>query len=279
MAGTVCSFWFGEALSPIEHLCLKSFLAHGHRVLLYTYDEVGNVPRGCKIRDAATVVGRNELFLYRDATHSGSPAGFSNLFRYTLLEREGGWWVDTDVLCLSPELPDSGYVFAMQDDDFYNPAIMRAPAGSPLVREARERARRIVADQGGDIEFGAIGPHLLTDVVRDLDLAGEATDTKDLYPIPYWEALAICDPRRRAEVEFRVGESTFLHLWTEMFRYWAVPKTARPPPRSYLAELYERYDVPFPMTTEFDWRSAILGVTPLPVSRSYSSLPPRRGGL
>jgi len=276
VAATVRCFWFGEALSPIEHLCLKSLLAHGHRVQLYTYDEVANVPRGCKVHDAATVVGRDELFLYQDSTHSGSPAGFSNIFRYTLLDREGGWWVDTDVLCLSSKLPDSGYVFARQDDDFYNPAIMRAPAGSPLIREALERAKRIVADRGGDIEFGSIGPHLLTEVVRDLGLAHEATDTARLYPIPYWEALSTCDPRRRAEVEIRVRDSAFLHLWTEMFRYWGVPKTARPPKASYLAELYERYDVPFPAPTEFDWRSAILGVTPAPAARGFTPLAPRR---
>jgi len=284
VAGTVRSFWFGESLSPLEHLCLKSFLAHGHRVHLYTYDEVGNVPRGCKLLDASTVVGRDELFLYQDATHSGSPAGFSNLFRYTLLDREGGWWVDTDALCLSSELPDSGYVFARQDDDFYNPAIIRAPAGSPLIHEVLERAKRIVCDHGGAMEFGAIGPHLFTEVVRDLDLAGEATATAKLFPIPYWQALSTCDPRRRAEVEFRVGESTFLHLWTEMFRYWRVPKNARPPVGSYLAEMYDRYEVPLRAAVEHDWRtvlqprkdSPIASITPLPIARNYTLLPPRR---
>ena len=79
MAGTVRSFWFGEALSPIEHLCLKSFLAHGHRVHLYTYEKVGNIPRGCRILDAATVVDRDELFFYQDQTHFGSPAGYTPL--------------------------------------------------------------------------------------------------------------------------------------------------------------------------------------------------------
>jgi len=277
--GTVRSFWFGEALSPIEHLCLKSFLAHGHRVHLYTYEKVANVPRGCRLLDAATVVDRDELFFYQDATHAGSPAGFANIFRYALLDREGGWWVDTDTLCLSSKLPDSDYVFAMQHRDSYNSAILRAPAGSPLMREALGRARRIVADHHGDIGFGAIGPHLLTDVIRDLDLGGEATDRRVLYPIPYWEALATCDPRRRAQVEFRIGNSAFLHLWTEMFRYWRVPKNARPPAGSYLAEMYDRYDVPFPTVVEFDWRSVLnrkkdAAITPLPATRDYTPLPP-----
>jgi hypothetical protein len=32
------SFWYGEALSPYELFCLKSFIDHGHAVDLYTYD-------------------------------------------------------------------------------------------------------------------------------------------------------------------------------------------------------------------------------------------------
>ena len=46
------------------------------------------------------------MFFYTDALHVGSVAGFSNLFRYELLRRDGGWWVDTDVLCLAAELAD-----------------------------------------------------------------------------------------------------------------------------------------------------------------------------
>ena len=31
------------------------------------------------------------------------PAGFSDLFRYALLDRVGGWWVDLDVVALQQE--------------------------------------------------------------------------------------------------------------------------------------------------------------------------------
>jgi len=286
VASTVCSFWFGESLSPIEHLCVKSFLAHGHRFLLYTYDEVENVPDGCELLDAATVLDEDQVFLYETSVHAGSPAGFANLFRYTLLDRDGGWWVDTDTLCLTSQIPEPEYVFARQEEDYYNTAIMRAPAASPLIRELLTRAKRIVAEQGGSMEFGSIGPYLLTDVVRDLDFADRAADTAALYPIPYWQALATCDPSRRDEVEHRVAQSTFLHLWTEMFRYWRVPKTARPPTGSYLATMYDRYDIPSPGEAAYDWRTvqsvrehrSQSGFTPLPVARNYTSIAARQLG-
>ncbi len=259
---------------------MKSFLAQGHRFLLYTYDEVENVPDGCELLDATAVLDEDQVFFYEDPVHAGSPAGFSNLFRYTLLDREGGWWVDTDTLCLTSQIAEPEYVFAKQEQYYYNTAIMRAPAASPLIRETLKRAKRIVAEQGGGMEFGSIGPYLLTEVVRDLDFADKATRTAALYPIPYRQALATCDPSRRAEVERRVAESTFLHLWTEMFRYWRVPKTARPPTGSYLATMYDRYNISSPNWTAYDWRPHLSkpSFTPLPRARNYTPMVTRELG-
>jgi hypothetical protein len=274
MVGSVVrSFWFGESLSPIEHLCVKSFLAQGHRFFLYTYDEVENVPDGCELLDAASVLGEDQVFLYEDPHHAGSPAGFSNLFRYTLLDREGGWWVDTDTLCLTSRIPEPEYVFA-KETFYYGNAVMRAPAASPLIREMLRRAKGIVAEQAGSMEYGRIGPQLLTEVVRDLDFADKATDTAAFYPIPYRHALVTCDPFRRAEVERRVAQSTFLHLWTAMFRYWGVPTTARPPTGSYLATMYDRYDVSSPNWTAYDWRAVIPkpGITRLPRAGNFTPI-------
>src|SRR5436190_6152307 len=271
VAGPFRSFWFGKALSPIEHLCVKSFLAQGHRFQLYAYDEVENLPQGCELLDASTVVDRDRLFLYAHGDHAGTPAGFSCLFRYTLVDRDGGWWVDSDVLCLSSKIAEPDYVFAMQDNTFYNVAILRAPAGGRLIRTTLERASAIAAAEGGNMAFGAIGPNLFTNIVLELSFAGKATERTALYPIPYWQGLATCDPSRRDEVEQRVAESTFLHLWTGTFRGARVPATARPPTGSYLAAAYEQYNVPFPTVTEFDWRTVLEAqrtrrpaITPLP---------------
>lgn len=262
MAGPFRSFWFGGHLSPVEHLCAKSFLAQGHRFQLYAYEEVGNLPEGCELLDAAAIVPRDQLFMYQHGDHAGTPAGFANLFRYTLLDRHGGWWVDTDVLCLRSKIPEPEYVFAMQDDHYYNVAILRAPAGGPLIRTALERARARVAADGGNIPFGSIGPNMFTELVPELGFDDKASERAALYPIPYWQGLMTCDPARRREVEQRIAESTFLHLWTGTFRGARVPTTARPPEGSYLADAYERYEVPFPVETEFDWQPVLLSRQP-----------------
>jgi hypothetical protein len=39
-------FWHGPALSRVERLCMASFVANGHTVLLHAYEPPTNVPKG-----------------------------------------------------------------------------------------------------------------------------------------------------------------------------------------------------------------------------------------
>jgi hypothetical protein len=103
---TFQSFWHGEALSPYELFCLKSFIACGYAVDLYTYDVNLVVPAGVRVCDAAELASRDEVFVYQsEGLGKGSPSAFSNYFRYKLLAEKGGWWIDTDVVCLTDRIP------------------------------------------------------------------------------------------------------------------------------------------------------------------------------
>src|SRR3954467_14258102 len=98
MLPVINELWIGQ-LSPVEQLCLKSFVAKGHNVHLYTYDAIENVPQGVTLQDAAQILPPSQIFRNRRGRGKGSLAGFSDLFRYKLLLDKGGWWVDTDVFC------------------------------------------------------------------------------------------------------------------------------------------------------------------------------------
>ena len=251
------SFWFGEALPPIEHVCVKSFLWHGHRFRLYAFDEVANVPVGCELADASTVVDRDRLFLHTEPGRVGSPSGFSNLFRYELLRQRGGWWVDSDMLCLRPDLHEAEYVFAPEDDEgSFNPAVLRAPPHSALFEEAARRASDVVERQHGKVAFNVTGPWLFHDLVKDVGLEAHAWPKNAFFPVHWRETFVVCDPRRRQEVERRVANSMFLHLWTSMFTFNGVPRTALPPKGSYLHSLFGRYEVTLPQT-RYDWRRVV----------------------
>jgi len=59
---TIQSLWIGERLSKIELLSIQSFLAHGHEYHLYVYADVGDVPSGVILKDAATVIPGDCIF-------------------------------------------------------------------------------------------------------------------------------------------------------------------------------------------------------------------------
>ena len=95
------SFWHGK-IGKLETLTMKSFVSAGHIFRLWVYDDVP-VPVGVSLENANDILPRSRLFTYTgngDCTR-GSIGGFSDIFRYHLLLREGGWYVDMDVCCLT----------------------------------------------------------------------------------------------------------------------------------------------------------------------------------
>ena len=93
------SLWIGNALSMMEQLSIASFLANGHEYHLYNYEDIENAPDGTVLKAADQILPESMIFKYKAYP---SYAGFSNFFRYKLLLTKGGWWVDTDLVCLRP---------------------------------------------------------------------------------------------------------------------------------------------------------------------------------
>lgn len=110
MHETFRSYWYGGALPPYACMCINSYLKHGHEFILYTHTGVENPPNGCVVEDAEPILPI-EL-----APSIGAPAGniraLSDWFRYRMLYKYGGWWVDTDA-CLAPgaRVPQGDYIF------------------------------------------------------------------------------------------------------------------------------------------------------------------------
>ena len=104
--------WIGNQLSPIEQLCMKSFLYHGHQVDLFAYSDINGVPSDVTIRDASEIIEPSKVFKHRN-----SYAAFADLFRWALLGKRGGYYCDTDVLCLKPFEFDESIVIGTENKD------------------------------------------------------------------------------------------------------------------------------------------------------------------
>jgi len=92
------TFWIGDRLSNLEILSLKSFLDFNHEVHLYSYGNIINLPDNIVLMDANEVLN---IEIFNDLLNLNiSMANISDLFRYKMLYLKGGWWVDTDIICL-----------------------------------------------------------------------------------------------------------------------------------------------------------------------------------
>src|SRR3569623_1790835 len=96
--------WAGPPLSFYETLSLRSFLSVGARVILYSYEKSLAVPEGVELRDANEVLPVNILERYNTG-HADAWSRHSDLFRYVMLEKFGGWYADLDIICLADHLP------------------------------------------------------------------------------------------------------------------------------------------------------------------------------
>lgn len=202
---TIASMWIGPELSFLERLCLQSFVDAGHRVKLYTYAPVDNVPPAVEVADASAVLP-SERFVYH--AESGAPGPQSDRFRYHLLARTDEIWVDTDAYCLRP-FPDRAYLFAPHYRDHMANGVLRLPQDSPtlcalldftdqefpdlphdfpFLRPRTWRAYRAARAAGSplhvsQLEWQIWGPFAFTHFLRQTGEDARALSCEALYPL------------------------------------------------------------------------------------------------
>lgn len=137
------SMWTGAPLTRLELLTLASFTDHGHKFRLWLYEPISiQLPRGVFIENAADIIPRSQIFRreYEDPKRKlgkgslGAP--FSDLFRYKLIHKMGGWWVDMDVTCLRPLSHQDEYVFRCHNEMDVVGSVLKCPQGSRVLEDA-----------------------------------------------------------------------------------------------------------------------------------------------
>ena len=234
------SFWYGGPLSPYEMFCLRSFIDWGHAVDLYSYDTNLVVPAGVRLCDAAELIAQDEVFVYQaEGFGKGSPSAFSNYFRYKLLVEKGGWWIDTDVVCLTDRIPLDDEFFARQDADFVACGTMYFEPRHPIMVQCLEQATKL----GRNVKWGDTGPRLFTRVLKERGWLHRAASPSACYPIHYTRALEALRPSRAADLAVQVESALFLHVWNSTLVHHGVNKAHRPPKGSLLRTLMDAHPV------------------------------------
>jgi hypothetical protein len=237
------SLWIGETLGTLHRLSIASFLHFGDAYHLYCYGEAPDAPAGVTLRDGNEILPESAIFCYQRDPDRGNVAAFSNLFRYRLLLERGGWWVDTDVVCLRPfDFPEE-VIFSSEDtrgSSKVASAVIKLPAGHTVARQCYEQAER---QDRRSLEWGQIGPDLLDRVVRRTKGSGSVKRPGVFCPVPWWrwDCLLAPDP---GECLSHITEETYaVHLWYAMWRRAGMDRQAALPRTSYCGQLLQRYRV------------------------------------
>jgi hypothetical protein len=228
---SIHSLWVGDRLPPVEELGLKSMVAFGHPVTLWSYGPIANAPKHVKVADASEILPSSSIICYR-----GSPRGpklFSNVFRYEMLRRGADLWLDADVLLLRPLDLDEDYLFGWESDRRINGAVLRMPAESeltkrlhefvferpvippwwPLWKRAAHRALAAIGRERGpeDISLGTFGPKAITHFVKEQGLVPLAKEIDVFYPVNYAHTDVMFRP---GGMEEKITDKTYtVHLW------------------------------------------------------------------
>lgn len=144
--------WIGNKLGKLEQLTLKSFLDNGHIPNLWLYDmSCNNVPEGTLRLNANDILPSSRIFSYtgKGDCREGSFGGFSDLFRYYLLKKIGGWYCDMDVTCLKSfeKIDTAPYVIRPHNKVEIVGNIIKTPINAPFLDDCIQQTEALVNNE------------------------------------------------------------------------------------------------------------------------------------
>lgn len=232
------ALWVGERLGSIAKCCLQSFILRGHKVYLHAYQKINDLPNGVCLIDANKIIPNDKLFKHKK---TGSYALFSDIFRYELLSKVDGVYVDCDVYCLKPIcLSSSEYLLGFEDDNSINGAVLALPPKSKLLRKLLEISnnpafippwyektkqrfkiknlwKKKPLKHVSDMPWGVLGPQAITYFVKQMGLTDLISPIDIYYPVHYSCISQILDPDLRI-TDLITSRTICFHLYNEMIK-------------------------------------------------------------
>lgn len=251
--------WIGNQLSPIEQLCMKSFLYHGHQVDLFAYSDINGVPSDVTIRDASEIIEPSKVFKHRN-----SYAAFVDLFRWALLGKRGGYYCDTDVLCLKPFEFDESIVIGTENKDFLTTCVLGFD-NSPLANQfaddmlyealhplewrswdSMEIKRKKLFYRFSPKKYNAVGwgytsgPIGLNNVYYHKGYDFALQDVSKFCHVSYGDWRKFIEPNALSFEDFP-EMSMAAHLWNEMWSRGGIDKYSKFDKDSFIGKAMDKY--------------------------------------
>ncbi len=257
----IASFWYGSDLSWIEELCIRSFLDHGHRFVLYVAEDLDGIPEGTEVREAAEIMWPPPF----DITDNDrvKVAVFSDIFRIRMIQETGFIWVDPDAYCVRPFDFQTPYVFSAYGKDVPN-GVMGLPGDSEVLNEVlrfiyspnpiqpwrgHKLKKRLTALAGQgvtwtilNLPWGCSGPKVLGHFLRQSGEIKYAMPRHTFYPIDIDDLAKLHDPDVPAGEIERDGVYS-VHIYGFQKEIIATKMSGLPQAGSYLDRLCDRHGI------------------------------------
>src|ERR1700735_508810 len=138
MRPEIVTFWHGP-LDALRTLCLRSQVAAGHKVTVFSFEPLRALPEGVGNAEAEAILPRAFAERLRPTGPDGvwrdwTTLQFSDFFRMRLMARNAGLWLDADVLLLKPvELDPAKPYFAWERPRQLGNSMLYLPSDDPIV--------------------------------------------------------------------------------------------------------------------------------------------------
>jgi len=238
-------FWNSSKLSIYELCCLNSFIKNNFEVHVYSFVKI-KLPKKVKLKNASTILNKKEINKFVHHGRVGCLAAFSDKFRIELQKKKLGWWFDLDVVCLKNSKfftaleKNNKFVIGMETNNKINNAVLKINDTFLL-----DQILKKIENAGYVINWGEIGPSLITKILKKNKLFNMAQDQKKFYAINYTNLHWLIFPKYKHLAKQITKDSLCVHSYNEIFNRFGIPKNIMPPKKSFLYEIFIKYSENF----------------------------------
>jgi hypothetical protein len=218
MRPDVVTFWHGP-LDALRRTCLRSQVAAGHKVTVYSFEPIGQLPDGVGNAEAEAILPHSFSEKLRPAQPDGSWRDwtilqFSDFFRMRLMAHGAGLWLDADVLLLKPvEIDAAKPFFAWERPRQLGNSVLYLPADHPIVVAFEE----LMEQEELTPDWLALR-HRLTFALRQL--RGGSTRLSDIRIAIYGPASLTALARRTGELRHALPQKSFYAVHADPKRFF-----------------------------------------------------------
>jgi mannosyltransferase OCH1-like enzyme len=229
MSKEIANFFWHGFLNDIIKKCIKSYHEKGFECRLWSYE--GHEIEGIKSFDANEIIDLKggdvigyEYYGYKVPI----VRVISDIFRFNLLCKKGGWWFDTDSFCLKDvsefkKLKEGRDIVCAYEssDKINNDSIY-------LGKRIRKSFYINYIDYLQSINIHdhiATGPLALTDIIHRLNLESQVLKKETFHPIHFDEMEYFSKESNIKEGLNRIKGSYSFHLWNSHLMNYNIKPT------------------------------------------------------